>query len=124
MKKLKIDKWCKNVVSNEFYKCGNKRWSIARLIEISKDFEVFEIPLIGLNIYGMSPQINGMQEFVGRIKQVLDANLKYPIMLDDDGYVMDGRHRIAKALLEEKETIKAIRFEEMPEPCGYVKNKK
>ncbi len=57
-----------------------------------------------------------MREFVGHIQKVLDADLTYPIILDDEGYVMDGRHRIAKALLEGHESIKFVRFEKTPGP--------
>ncbi|GAG07020.1 unnamed protein product, partial [marine sediment metagenome] len=46
--------------------------------------------------------------------QVNDADLSCPIILDDEGYVMDGRHRVMKALLLKKETIKAVRFEKNP----------
>jgi len=58
------------------------------------------------------------------MKQVRDCDLNFPIILDDEGYVLDGRHRIIKALYEEQETIKAVRFEIMPEPCGFIEEKK
>ena len=54
---------------------------------------------------------------MGHMKSVNSANLKYPIILDEDGEVMDGRHRIMKAMLENKKTIKAVRFNENPSPC-------
>ncbi len=40
----------------------------------------------------------------------------YPIILGNDGRVMDGMHRIARALLEGHATIKAVQFEIQPGP--------
>lgn len=40
-----------------------------------------------------------------------------PLILDEDGEVMDGRHRLMKAMLTGAETIKAVRFDENPSPC-------
>ena len=56
------------------------------------------------------------------VKQILKVNIDYPIILDEDGEIMDGRHRIMKAILEGKETIKAVRFDENPKPCRIQEN--
>ena len=42
--------------------------------------------------------------------------MAYPIILGDDGRVMDGMHRVARALLEGRVSIQAVQFEEIPEP--------
>jgi len=47
------------------------------------------------------------------------ADLSYPIILAADGSVMDGRHRVAKALREGRSTIDAVQFAEDPPP-DYV----
>ncbi len=44
------------------------------------------------------------------------ADLKHPIILCSDGRLMDGMHRLVKAVLEGRETILAVRFEKTPEP--------
>ena len=103
-------------LNQQTYDEKNRRWFVSRLIEKAKDLPVQEMPITGLNIYNLHPEINSMRDFVGHIQKVLDADLQYPIILDEDGYVMDGRHRIAKALLEGKETINFVRFEETPGP--------
>ena len=46
-----------------------------------------------------------------------NADLNCPIILDEDGEIMDGRHRIVKAIITHEKTIKAVRFDENPEPC-------
>lgn len=103
-------------LNQQTYDAGDSRWFISRLIEKAKELPVQEMPITGLNIYNLHPHITSMCEFVGHIQKVLSADLQYPIILDEDGYVMDGRHRIAKALLEGQETIKFVRFDETPKP--------
>lgn len=44
------------------------------------------------------------------------ADLNYPIILSSDGRVMDGMHRVAKALLLGRESIEAVRFTDVLEP--------
>jgi len=47
---------------------------------------------------------------------VVEVDPSYPIILGVDGRVMDGMHRIARALLHGEPTILARRFLEHPEP--------
>lgn len=44
------------------------------------------------------------------------ADLSYPIILSSSGAVMDGMHRVAKALREGRVDITAVQFEHDPEP--------
>ena len=46
-------------------------------------------------------------------------DLGFPIQLSSDGRVMDGMHRVAKAVLAGHDTIEAVRFVDDPEP-DYV----
>lgn len=120
--KIKIPKWC-TILSEQRFESGNKTWNVLRLIDLSKELEVFKLPLSGLNLHNLHPNVRTMIDFVKHMKQVRSADLRYAIILDEDGYVMDGRHRIAKALLEGKESINAVRFSETPTPDGYVEEK-
>ncbi len=45
-----------------------------------------------------------------------EVDLSYPIILGADGRVMDGMHRIARAILDGHETIIALQFDVHPEP--------
>lgn len=47
---------------------------------------------------------------------VRSTDLNHPIILCSDGRLMDGMHRVVKALLEHRETILAVRFETTPDP--------
>jgi hypothetical protein len=42
--------------------------------------------------------------------------LSYPIILNDDGSLMDGGHRVCKALINGQPSILAVKFSEMPTP--------
>lgn len=111
---VKIEPFCKH--DAQMSKLGNHHWSVPRLIELSKDLPVMDIPLLHLNIYNKYETIT-LRDMVMHMKAVNESNLDYPIILDEDGEIMDGRHRLMKALLAGAKTIKAVRFEKNPEPC-------
>ena len=48
--------------------------------------------------------------------RINEATLDHPVILNADGSLMDGGHRICKALLEGRKTVMAVQFETMPEP--------
>lgn len=114
VKPIKIEEWAN--LSTQKFTSGKEEWLISNLISLTSELPIQEMPLEHLNIYNLYPKINSTRDFVTHIKGVLKADLTCPIILDDEGYVMDGRHRIAKALLEEHKTIKFVRFEKTPRP--------
>lgn len=95
---------------------GNHEWSVARLFELSKDLKVMSIPLTHINMYYKYETLT-LRELVGHMDAVNNADLGYPIILDEDGEIMDGRHRLMKAILTGEKSIKAVRFESNPPPC-------
>jgi hypothetical protein len=50
---------------------------------------------------------------------IRDADLSVPIILDQAGRVMDGMHRVCKAILEGEAVLPAVQFQADPEP-DYV----
>ena len=112
---MKIEKFC-TIKDGQMAQLNKARWSVARLIELSRDFEVFSIPLKGLNVYYTYADLS-LREMVTHIEAVNNADLKYPIILDEDGELLDGRHSIMKAMLNRDESINAVRFDENPSPC-------
>lgn len=111
---IKIDPFCE--YGMQMCNLGRHHWSVPRLIELSRELPVMEIPLEHMNIYEAYDKMS-LRELVGHMKSVQNADLSYPIILDEDGEIMDGRHRLMKALLNGEETIKAVRFETNPAPC-------
>lgn len=49
-------------------------------------------------------------------KKIMEADLKYPIILNVDGSIMDGAHRVAKAICLGLSEIQAVQFAVTPEP--------
>ena len=56
------------------------------------------------------------RSFAHHMRLVQSTDLTYPIILCSDGRLMDGMHRVVKALLEDHETILAVQFEKTPDP--------
>lgn len=93
------------------------RYKITDLIEATKDFEVFEIRVADIFLDYQAPNDNTLHDFIKHCKRMVNADLKYPIILSPCNFILDGKHRVARAILEEEEFIKAVRFREMPD-CG------
>jgi hypothetical protein len=49
-------------------------------------------------------------------QRILDADGSYPIIVGPDGSVLDGMHRVAKAVLEGRASVRAVRVRTMPPP--------
>lgn len=50
------------------------------------------------------------------VRLIEEADLSFPIILSATGAVMDGMHRVARAVLEGRDEIEAAQFTEDPEP--------
>ena len=98
-------------------------WDVDRLVELARDLPVHTVPLS--RIRELDEPVFGGDEpptwrsLVAHIRLVDAAELRYPIVLAADGAVMDGRHRVARALREGRSTIEAVQFLADPPP-DYV----
>jgi hypothetical protein len=103
---------------------GKRVWKITSLIQHVKDqgLEVFDLPLCGINLSTSVWETGdvSVKSFVKHWKRANETDLKYSVILDDDGFIMDGWHRVAKALFLGYSTIKAVRFDKTP-ICDFVK---
>ena len=111
---MKIPKWAG--YKDQMSQIGRHHWSVSRLVELTKDFEVMQVPLDHMGIWHKYKDLT-LREMVMHFQAVKEADLTKPIILDEDGEVMDGRHRIMKAMLIGDKTILAVRFDENPPPC-------
>ncbi len=116
---MKIDTFVS--YEDQMARLNKHHFSVARLVELSKNFKVMTIPLDHLNVYNIYSDLT-LRDMAMHFNAVNNADLKYPIILDEDGEIMDGRHRIIKAMIEGKRSIKAVRFDKNPEPCKVDKN--
>lgn len=108
-----IEDWSQD----QYAQLGVLQWSTLRLRELAKDLPIQTAPLDAFNVYKKYDVT--MREFVMHMRAVLDADLSYPIILDEDGDIMDGRHRLMKAMLEGVKEIKFVRFDK--NPPSYIK---
>lgn len=111
---MKIKDWCSP--NDQTCNLGKHSWRVPVLIQFAKTLPVMEIPLNHLHVYQTYERLT-LREMVMHMNAVNASDLDCPIILDEDGELMDGRHRIMKAMLLGHETIKAVRFEENPPPC-------
>jgi len=101
---------------------GLDAWDVDRLIELSSALPVRDVALDSIDeidsVYWFDEQIDRptVRRVVDHLRLIEDVDLSHPIILGVDGRVMDGMHRVAKALLEGRSTISAVRFEVHPDP--------
>ena len=109
-------------LSENTYNVYGNSYDVPTLIQFAKEkgYKPFDMPLVSIYIGSEPFRITDFAQFLYHIKRVDNVSLEYPILIDDHGYICDGWHRVAKAYLEGKKTIKAIRLLEMPEASGKV----
>ncbi|MEN9489558.1 MAG: hypothetical protein RJA63_7 [Pseudomonadota bacterium] len=112
---MKIKDWFHP--NDQVCKLGRHSWSVPRLFELARDLPVMDVPLKHLNAYYLYERLT-LRDMVTHMRAVNAADLEMPIILDEDGELMDGRHRLMKAMLIGADTIKVVRFDENPSPCG------
>ena len=97
----------------EWYSDGTGAlWSVARLVDYTKDLPVFDCPLAALDLGACVWNGSDMMSLAFHWVKVNMADLSKPIIIAWDGGVADGRHRIIKALTLGKRTVKAVRMQE------------
>lgn len=101
---------------------GIDAWRVERLIELSKDLPVSQIEPSGISElhenhwYFHDSSTPTPHSIINHAKLISECDTAYPIILDAGGRVMDGMHRVCKAILSGQSTIPAVRFEIDPEP--------
>ena len=100
-------------------------WNVHRLIELAKDLPVRFVNLDQISElydnhwYKHDTTIPSPHSILQHMKLISTCDLEFPIILDTQGRVMDGMHRICKAVLEQHKSIEAVQFNEDPRP-DYV----
>lgn len=98
-------------------------WDVNKLVDNIKELPVIEVSLEDIQELNENCWFgeNSWREpttrdFALHAKLIYECDLNCPIILHSDGRVMDGLHRCCRALIEGHKTIKAVRFEQGPEP--------
>jgi hypothetical protein len=97
---------------------GLRAWAVDRLVALSKQFQPQRVPITCIGeldepYWGGSMTSRAVAEHA---HLMAEADLTYPVILSSDGRVMDGMHRVLKALNRGETHILAVRFVVDPEP--------
>jgi hypothetical protein len=104
--------------NDQFYVDRFSGWDVKDLWEAANDLPEYEVPLVAIQT-DLQPWDDVGDDFLRlclHVKLINDADLDYPIILTPDGCIADGRHRLAKALVNGHTTIKVKRLPAMPDP--------
>jgi len=100
---------------------GLDAWDVDRLIEMTCGLPIEEIAVdhiaeIDLAYWFDETDQPTVRRIVEHMRLVAEVDPSHPIIVDPDGRLMDGMHRVARALLEGSNVIAAVRLRELPEP--------
>jgi hypothetical protein len=101
---------------------GFDAWDVDRLVELSAVLRVHDVAVADIAEldeeywFADSDRPPTVRAVAEHARLIADADPSHPIILDVHGRVMDGMHRVARALLDGRETLPAVRFEVQPAP--------
>lgn len=101
---------------------GLLAWDVDRLIDLTAHLPRVEVPVDSIREldepfwFGGGSGEATCRAVADHARLIAETDLSYPIILGADGRVMDGMHRVARAYLEGRATILAVRMEADPEP--------
>lgn len=102
------------------YSDGKRAWSAARLAKLYEDEPVYEVPVRTFPLYDWHWEEKlTLFDFLVHCKRINAADLSKPILIGPDGAIVDGVHRLCKAILAEEETVKVIYIPDMPTPDRF-----
>ena len=97
---------------------GLRAWDVDRLVALSRHLQPELVPVASIReldepYWGEPMTCRNVAEHARFINE---CDLGYPVILSSDGRIMDGMHRVLKALLLGESHIRAVRFLTDPEP--------
>ncbi len=100
---------------------GLRAWDMRKIVAQAEHLPSHDVPLTEIAeidedwwfAEGGVPSPRALTDHMAMVQQVDRA---YPIILDAEGRLMDGMHRVVQALLAGDTMIKAIRLPRTPEP--------
>ena len=100
---------------------GLDAWDVDRLIEASTNLPITDIAVesiaeVDTDYWFCFGPVPTVRRIIEQVRLIPEVDCSYPIILGADGRVMDGMHRIARAILEGRSTVKAVQFKIEPEP--------
>ncbi len=100
---------------------GNKRfiWFTKRLWTLADGLEVFDAKVsefaeLDLDCWFGTEYEPTLRKVTAHSVKINEASLDHPVILNHDGSLMDGGHRLCKALILGHTTVRAVQFSEIP----------
>lgn len=100
---------------------GLRAWDVDRLVSLTRDLTPELVPIAVIRELD-EPYWGGSmtcREVAEHALLIQEADPAFPVILSSDGRVMDGMHRVLKAVLTGLSHVPAVRFRSDPEP-DYV----
>jgi hypothetical protein len=100
---------------------GLKAWDVDRLVALSKDLIPELVPIADIRELDEAywGGLMTSREIAEHARLIQEADPRFPVILSSDGRIMDGMHRVLKALLVGLSHVPAVRFSSDPVP-DYV----
>lgn len=94
-----------------------RKWTNAYLLRAATNLPIFMLPLDETFLESeIIWKANNVRDFIVHFNRIREADLEVPIILRSDSVIMDGHHRLVKAMMEGKTYIWAKQFIIDPEP--------
>jgi len=92
-------------------------WYVANLIQYTTNKEnIIEYELdtysIALNktVWGQLT----MYDVINHFRQTMESDLQYPIIVSEEGWILDGWHRVVNSIINNVRYVKAVRLKKNP----------
>jgi len=101
---------------------GFDAWDVDRLLDLAAELPVHDVALDDIGEldeeywFSDSAVPATVRAVVAHVRLIDEVDLAHPILLDVHGRVMDGMHRVDRALLDGRTTVHAVQFVEQPPP--------
>ena len=106
--------------SGHWVALGERAWHIESVWHAARSVPVEEVPIDTIREIDEDCWFNGrlvtVRAVVDHARRIDEADLALPIILASDGQVLDGMHRVAKAVLLGHATVLARRLRVDPDP--------
>jgi len=99
---------------------GRLVWFVERLWHLARELPMRQVAIDQIaefdqNCWFGPTSLPTCRVVAQHARRIFEADLRYPIILSAEGYLMDGGHRIAKAYLLKMHEVDAVQFELDPE---------
>lgn len=103
---------------NSGYSHGKEFWKASTLYKAAKDQKCrpYRLPIKHMDLSG--DRWRGLRplDMAGIVKRILKADTSIPIIISPSGSILDGYHRIVKAIIDGRSYVMAMRLIDMPTP--------